>query len=359
MRVAIIHYWLVTMRGGEKVLESLCELFPDADIYTHVYDKEKISATICKHQVYTTFINKLPNAKKWYTKYLMFMPKALEKLDLSSYDLIISSESGPAKGIIAPSHIPHICYCHTPMRYLWDHYHSYLKESGFITKTAFGLLSKRLRLWDLSTANRVNYFIANSNFVAKRIEHIYRRESVVIYPPVDVEHFKITTEKASFYLFLGQLTGYKRADLVIKAFMRNGKRLIIVGDGDLNFELPENIKIMGRLSDEKRNYYLSKAKALVFPGEEDFGIVPVEAIASGTPVIAYGRGGALETVIDNVSGVLFYKQSVKELNKAIRKFELIEKNFDGNTLHELAMKFNKNRFKAEIKEFVKNVLDKK
>ncbi|NIZ40614.1 glycosyltransferase [Entomospira entomophila] len=350
MKVAIIHYWLVNMRGGEKVLEAICELFPQADIYTHVYVPNKMSETIRKHNVFTTFIQKLPRAHKWYQRYLPLMPRALEALDLSHYDLIISSESGPAKGILTPSHIPHICYCHTPMRYLWDYYHHYLHTSGFITRFFFSCLAPSLRNWDVLTSHRVDTFIANSHNVAKRIQRIYRRESSVIHPPVDLPPIEetLTAKKESFYLFLGQVTSYKRADLAIETFRQNGLSLIIAGGGDLLKNLPKNIQSLGFVSDTKRKELLLQAKALIFPGEEDFGIVPLEAIAHGTPVIAYARGGALETVIPNLSGILFEDQTVASLQSAIDLMEQSTYSFNKEKMYHHAEKFSKQRFQREF-----------
>jgi glycosyltransferase involved in cell wall biosynthesis len=349
MKVALVHYWLVTMRGGEKVLEALCEMFPDADIYTHVYDKTKISPIINRHKIYTTSVSRLPFAKKLYTKYLTFMPAAIESIDLSGYDLVISSESGPAKGVIIPSTIPHLCYCHTPMRYLWDYYHRYLKESSFLTRAVFKAAAGRLRIWDLATANRVTAFAANSNYVKTRIKAIYRREAEVIYPPVDTYAFQ-TQPKGDYYLFLGQLVGYKRADLAIEAFRKNGKKLLIIGGGKPPKNLPKNITVLGFVSNEERNSYLARARALIFPGEEDFGIVPVESIASGTPVIAYGRGGALETVSHEVSGLFFYEQSTDALLQAVEAFEKIEHKFDAKMMRLLAASFDKTVFVRKMRK---------
>ncbi|NIZ18615.1 glycosyltransferase family 4 protein [Spirochaetales bacterium BR151] len=357
MKVALIHYWLVGMRGGEKVLEALCELFPQADIYTHVYDPKKISATIKRHRVYTTAIQRLPRATSWYQRYLPLMPRALEALDLSNYDLIISSESGPAKGILAPSHIPHVCYCHTPMRYLWDYYHYYLKSSGKLTQLFFRHFAPALRTWDLLSAYRVDHFITNSHNVARRIMRTYQRESTVIYPPVDLPDAEIlSTQKGNFYLFLGQVTAYKRADLAIDAFRKSGLPLVIAGAGDAIKNLPANIQALGFVSSQKRQELLAQAKALLFPGEEDFGIVPLEAMAHGTPVIAYAKGGALETVIPEVSGILFQEQTVDSLQGAIEQLEANPQRFNPKTLYAHAQKFSKERFKEQMHRYIEQRL---
>jgi glycosyltransferase involved in cell wall biosynthesis len=352
MKVAIIHYWLVSMRGGEKVLESLCELYPQADIYTHVYDPQVISEVLKKHTVRTTFINRLPFAKKFYQKYLSLMPAALEALDLRAYDLIISSESGPAKGILCSAQTPHLCYCHTPMRYLWDYYHHYLATSKGITRFFFKHLAPALRQWDLMSSYRVDHFIANSHNVAKRIKRIYGRESTVIYPPVDVKNFDPHQPRGDFYLVLGQITAYKRVDLAIKLFSKNGKPLVIAGGGDRLIDLPNNITVKGSVSAEEGKTLLQSAKALIFPGEEDFGIVPVEAIAAGAPVLAYGKGGALETVQDGVSGLFFYEQTVEALAECVEKFEKSAHLFSVNTMHKSVMRFDKSCFLAQMKTYI-------
>ncbi|NIZ46891.1 glycosyltransferase [Entomospira nematocerorum] len=358
MKIAIIHYWLVNMRGGEKVLEAICELYPNADIYTHVYIPHQISETIRKHQVFTTFIQKLPGAHKWYQRYLPLMPRALEALDLSQYDLIISSESGPAKGILAPSHIPHICYCHTPMRYLWDYYHHYLRSSRLVTRFFFSWLAPSLRSWDALTSHRVDTFIANSHNVARRIQRIYHRESIVIHPPVDLppQEEILYAEKQSFYLFLGQVTSYKRVDLAIETFRQNGLKLVIAGGGDRLKNLPSNITSLGFVSSAKREELLLQARALIFPGEEDFGIVPLEAIAHGTPVIAYARGGALETVIPNVSGILFEEQTVISLQSAIDTMEQSLNTFNKEKMYRHAAQFSKQRFQKEFSRTIQQVI---
>ncbi|MCL2519494.1 MAG: glycosyltransferase [Spirochaetaceae bacterium] len=356
LKVAIVHYWLVTMRGGEKVVEALCELFPQADIYTHVVNKKNLSPTLLKHNIYTTSISKLPLATKLYQKYLAFMPAALAELDLSSYDLVISSESGPAKSLILPSRLPHLCYCHTPMRYLYDYYHYYLKEAGPLTRFIFKQVAPKLRLWDLAGSNSVSYFIANSANVQNRIARIYRRESEIIYPPVDVSTFIPTNNKKDYYLFFGQLVNYKRVDLAIEAFRQSGKILVIIGGGKKPKNLPPNVKFLGHIAKEQTLTYLAEARALIFPGEEDFGIIPVEAIACGTPVIAYAKGGALETVIEGESGIFFNEQTPSALNAAITKLESGHYNFNAKAMHKLALNFDKTIFKTKITNAVNKLL---
>ncbi|MBL7017122.1 MAG: glycosyltransferase [Kiritimatiellales bacterium] len=326
MKTAIIHYWLVNDRGGEKVLAKLCEQFPDADLFTHVCDPAVIPDSIRRMNIHTTFIQKLPFAKKLYKNYLPLMPLALRRLDLSGYDLIISSESGPAKGIRKPAGATHICYCHTPMRYLWDLSGEYAKNASLLQKIGMKLFLPWLRKWDLWSAAQVDRFIANSQFVADRIKRIYGRDAEVVYPPLDVEHFQtLERDPRDFYLFFGQLTAYKRADLAIEAFNRLGLRLVVAGDGECFQALEKfggpTVELLGRVSDEKRDELYSKAKALIFPGLEDFGIIPVEAQAAGCPVIAFGQGGALETVIDGKTGVFFNEQTADSLCAAVEKFQ--------------------------------------
>ncbi|MCB1331893.1 MAG: glycosyltransferase [Maritimibacter sp.] len=327
-RVAIIHYWLVGMRGGEKVLEALLRMFPQADIYTHAYDPASVSDLIRSKNVYTTSVGKLPFATKLYQKYLPLMPRALEEIDLMGYDLVLSSESGPAKGVIAPPDAPHICYCHSPMRYLWDQYHVYRNSAGLLTKAMLPHLAHRLRSWDVTSAQRVDSFVANSAHVADRIEKYWRRDATVVHPPVPVADFAPVAEadRGDFYLWLGELAPYKRPDLAIEAFNRLGKPFVLIGGPEatakkLAATAKDNVKVLGKRPFDEVKSYMARAKALIFPGEEDFGLVPVEAMAAGRPVIAYGRGGALDTVIDRETGLLFHDQSVEAIVEAVEHFE--------------------------------------
>ncbi len=356
MKVAIIHYWLVGMRGGESVLESLCELYPQAHIYTHALDESAISPIIARHKIITTFVSKLPFSKRKYQSYLPFMPLALESLPVHDYDLVISSESGPAKGVIPGPRAVHICYCHSPMRYIWDMYHDYRARVGFLTRMVMPLLAHYLRMWDVTSSNRVDNFIANSNYVAGRILKYYHREADVIHPPVRTEEFFISDSIDDYYLVLGQLVPYKRADLAVEAFNRSGKRLVVIGDGEQLDTLKKiarpNVEILGRQPFSMIRQYLARCKALIFPGVEDFGIVPLEVMASGRPVIAYGKGGALETVVDGKTGLFFSEQSIRSLNEAVVKYELIQDKFDPHLIRKHAETFSKERFKEKIKAYI-------
>ncbi len=330
MRVAIVHYWLVGMRGGEKVLESLCRMFPQADIYTHVYDPAAISNTIKKHKIQTTFIGRLPLAKTMYKRYLPLMPIALEQLDLSGYDLVISSESGPAKGIIPTSPAVHICYCHSPMRYIWNMYNKYYESSGLVTRMMMPPMAHYLRTWDVATSNRVDGFIANSSTVAHRIKSYYRRDSEVIHPPVDTQAFSPVPrrELEDYYLMVGELVGYKRPDLAVEAFNRLGAKLVVIGGGEMLNHLRKiagpNVTILGAQPFDVLKHHYARCKALIFPGEEDFGIVPLEAMASGRPVIAYGRGGATETVVPHKTGMFFEEQTVEAIIGAVERWQKVD-----------------------------------
>ena len=357
-KIALVHYWLTGMRGGEKVVQSICNLYPDMDIFTLVYDEAKIVESIKKHNINTSIIQKLPFGKKKYKIYLPFMPVAIEQFDLSEYDIVISSESGIAKGVLTKPETCHICYCHTPMRYLWNMYFEYLKNEriGFLKRSFIKVFFNYLRLWDVASAMRVNYFISNSNNVRKRILKYYNRDSEVIYPPVDVENFKLERKKQDYYLVVSQLVSYKRIDLAIEAFNRLKKELIIIGGGPEFKRLKKiagaNIKFLGWQSGEELRKYYANAKAFIFPGEEDFGITPVEAQASGTPVIGFGKGGLLETVIDKETGLFFYKQEIKDLIEAINSFESKKSKFDSDKIRKNSLKFSREIFESRLGKFI-------
>lgn len=372
MKVAVVCDWLVVYAGAEKVLEQILNIYPEADLFALVdfLDKDKRNF-IQNKKVTTTFIQKLPKAKTKYRNYLPLMPLAIEQLDLSKYDLVISSSHCVAKGILTGPNQVHISYVHSPIRYAWDLQHQYLKEAG-LTKGLKGWIAKiilhYMKIWDTRTSNGVDYFIANSKFVAKRIWKCYRRKTDVIYPPVDVEAFEYCDKKDDFYLTASRMVPYKKMDLIVEAFTEMpDKKLVVIGDGpdfDKIQKIAEghnNIRLMGYQPFKVLKEHMQKAKAFVFAAEEDFGITPVEAQACGTPVIAYGRGGALETVRglsikDNPTGVFFDKQDNDSLIKAINYFEENRKKIQFKDCRENALSFSINNFRCILKKYVDNKL---
>jgi len=355
MKVAIVHYWLVNMRGGEKMLEALLEMFPDADIFTHVYNPKAVSS-IKNHHIFTSRINRLPFAKKLYQLYMPLMPNALMGFDLQGYDLVISSEAGPAKGVVPNPNAYHLCYCHSPMRYLWDMYHEYFRGTNPLVRFFMKRMIPSLRVWDVTSANLVDRFVTNSAFVAKRIRRIYNREAEVVYGPASIEKFLNVERKPSdFYLFFGQLTGYKRADIAIEACVKSGRKLVVAGAGAKKKEIKKYAKIglvtfKGRVSDDEICELFASAKALLYPGIEDLGLVPIEANAAGCPVIAYGDGGALETVKENATGLFFDKQTPESLIEAMEHFEQNEVTFSNRELfYDHVQQFSKAAFIERVR----------
>lgn len=354
MRAAIIHYWLLNMRGGEKVVEALCRMLPEADIFTLFYDPEKVSETIRARRVTASFLNPL---RRHYRSLLPLMPMALESFDLRGYDLIVSSESGPAKGVLAPSAARHVCYCHTPMRYLWDLYPAYRNEftESAWKRALMAPVANYLRLWDFSTAARVDEFVANSANVARRIWKTYRREARVIYPPVAVETF-YWKEPEDYYLIVSELVAYKRIDYAVEAFANSGRRLRVVGDGPeygaLKRMAKGNVEFCGRVSDEELRELYARARAFLMPGEEDFGMTPVEALASGKAVIALGRGGVLESVplSEPVGGVLY--DAPEQLPRAIEEFERMEPHVSPASLRKWAERFGEKQFFEQMRSML-------
>ena len=329
MKIAIVHYWLVNMRGGEKVLEALLELFPDADIFTHVYNPKTISPLINSHKVITSHIQKMPLAKKLYQLYMPLMPKALMEFNLQQYDLVISSEAGPAKGVVPNPNAYHLCYCHSPMRYLWDMYHEYLRGANALIRFFMKRMIPSLRVWDITSANMVDRFITNSNFVAKRIMRIYNRSAEVVFGPTSIERFLKTERKPDdYYLFFGQITGYKRADLAIEACIKSGRKLIVAGGGGKKeikkYRKNPLIKFYGKVTDDEAARLYAGARALLYPGIEDLGLIPIEANAAGCPVIAFGEGGVLDTIEENATGIFFNEQNADSLADALNRFEAME-----------------------------------
>lgn len=362
LKVAIVHYWLVNMRGGEKVIEDLLEIFPDAEIFTLVYDKKKISEKINSKKIHVSFIQKLPFAVSKYQNFFPLFPFAIEQFDLSKFDLVISSDSGFTKMALTGARQLHVSYCHTPMRYAWDKYFEYLNQSGlgFIKRTAMRLFMHYIRFTDLASSFRVDHFIANSKTVAARINKHYRRNAEVIYPPVDCDKFAIGNSAArgtasSYFLFVGQLIPYKKPDLAVRAFNELGLELVIAGTGQMEKQLKKiagpNIKFAGRVDDARLKELYRDCAALVFPNEEDFGIVPVECMASGRPVIALNLGGAAETVIDGKTGILFDGCDEKSLVLAVKRFISERGHFEPQKIREHALSFSRDVFKEKIRSF--------
>jgi glycosyltransferase involved in cell wall biosynthesis len=356
MRTAIVHYWLLNMRGGERVVEALCRLLPEADVFTLFYDPDRVSPVIRSHVVKTSFLNPL---RRYYRSLLPLFPAALEHLDLRGYDLVISSESGPAKGVLNSSDTRHICYCHSPMRYLWDLYPAYLHDwtRSRWKRAAIATLSPRLRLWDYATAARVDEFIANSRNVQRRIWKAYRRRSRVIYPPIAVEAFSWRAPD-DYYLVVSELVAYKRVEDAVRSFSESGRRLKIVGDGpeyrSLRRLAKPNVEFCGRVPQGQLGELYARCRALLMPGEEDFGMVAVEAMASGKAVIALGRGGVLECVPPgNPLAAVFYEQPGDEpLEQAVSRFEEIERFVRPLDLQSWATRFSESRFQREMRQLI-------
>lgn len=332
-------------------------MYPEADVFTHVYDPASTSEIIRRHTIRTTYIGRLPFARKLYQKYLPLMPSALEELDLTGYDLVISSESGPAKGVITHPNAVHVCFCHSPMRYLWDQYHLYRGNAGLLTRAFMSLTMPALRAWDMAASARVDHFVANSTFVARRIAKAYRRDATVINPPVDLDAFAIAPEPAKdFYLVAGQLVPYKRVDLAIAACAALGRRLVVVGTGPEEARLRAmagaGVEFRGWASHEELRRLYANCRALLFPGEEDFGIVPLEAMASGRPVIAYKSGGALDTVVEGRTGTFFERQTAEDLAVAISATEAAEAGFDPEAIRAHGRGFGRDVFRARMSAFI-------
>lgn len=366
MKVAIVHDWLVTYAGAEKVLEEILNVYPEADIFSLVDFIEKDKRNFIKDKdVATSFIQKLPFSKRKYRNYLPLMPLAIEQLDVSRYDLIISSSHAVAKGIITGPDQLHISYVHSPIRYAWDLQHQYLVESG-LSKGLKGLITKyilhKIRNWDYRTANGVDYFISNSDFIGRRIKKVYRRSSKTIYPPVDVSSFTLNEKKEDFYLTASRMVPYKKIDIIVEAFSKMpDKELVVIGDGPdfekIKAKAGPNVKLLGYQSFSSLIDYMQRAKAFVFAAEEDFGITPVEAQACGTPVIAYGKGGSKETVrnlkeVDNPTGLFFYEQTANAIMEAINQFESHSYKLSALDCRENACEFSPERFRDELKTFI-------
>jgi glycosyltransferase involved in cell wall biosynthesis len=380
MRVAVIHDWLVIYGGAERVLEHILDLYPQADLFSLIDTVPEAQRHFLRGKPpKTSFLQKIPGVHRHYRKLLPLMPFAIEQFDLSDYDLIISSSYCVAKGVLTGPNQVHVCYCHSPMRYAWDHYHEYLEQLN-LQRGLKGLFVRwqlhRIRTWDVRSSNSVDVFLANSSFVAKRIAKIYRRDSVLLYPPVDTRLFTLQAHKQDYYVTAGRLVPFKRIDLVVAAFAQMpDKKLVVVGDGPEMAKLRQlagpNVSFVGYQSAAVVREHLAHAKAFLFPSEEDFGIVPLEAQACGTPVIAYARGGALETVCGlgeasqhasaaqgehAPTGIFFHEQTVPSLVQAVQRFEQAaeEKTWNPEAIHQHAQRFSIDAFKAGLLQHVQN-----
>ena len=356
MKVALVHDWLPFMGGAERVLSNIYELYPEAPIYTLICNKNRMEGPLKTADIRTSYLQKKKEITN-HRKLFPFMPSAIESFDLNEYDMVISSSSSVAKAVITHPDAIHICYCHSPMRYAWEFSYEYagkMAGKNRLVQKALKYFMTWMRVWDYSSAARVDYFIANSENVAKRIKKHYRRDSVVIHPPVRCNLFNISDEDGDFFLCVSRLQEYKRVDIAIEACNKLGVKLKVVGDGPDAKQLKSiagpNVEFLGRVPDEQVKELYAKCRAFLFPGEEDFGITPLEAMASGRPVIAYGKGGALETVVDGKTGLFFKEQTTDSLVEAIKKFETMS--FDKKELRAHAEKFDESVFKEKIRQFV-------
>lgn len=364
MKLAIVHDWLTNMGGAERLIVNFHELYPDAPIYTSVYNPEKVDKELRENvDIRTTFLQKNRKKVENHKKYFPLMPMAFESLDLNDYDVILSSSTCCAKGIIAHPDAVHICYCATPMRYAWEKRQDYVIGMGKLKKKLISILLHYMRMWDVTSSARVDYFIANSTAVQKRIKKYYNRDSVVINPAVRCGLFDISDKNEDYYFVVSRLVRYKRFDLAVQACKELHKKLIVIGDGPELENLKqiadgdENIKFLGAQPSDVVKKYMAEGKALLFPGEEDFGITPVEAMACGRPVIAYGKGGVLDSVIDGKTGVFFKEQTVEALKEAILKSE--QMNFDKQEIRQHTFQFDESEFKRKIQRFIEEKVGEK
>lgn len=369
MRVALVHDWLTGMRGGEKCLEVFCELFPEADVFTLLHIPGSVSPTIERHRISTSLLQRLPGSARHYRWYLPLMPTAIEAFDLSAYDLVISSSHCVAKGVIPRPDALHVAYMHTPMRYAWDLWPQYFPPTGLVSRCLIPPVLNYLRTWDVAASQRVDVFVANSQFVAQRIARYYRRRATVLHPPVDTAWFTPGTQREAYYLMVTALVPYKGVEMAIAAFNALQRPLKIIGSGPLAASLKAlagpSITFLGWRSNEELRQYYAACRALIFPAQEDFGIVPLEANAAGRPVIALGLGGALETVIPLAAaattaptGILFTPRSAEALADAVRVFEAQEARFCPQALRQHAQQFDRQHFKTRFAHLIARLLDR-
>lgn len=355
LKIAIVCDWLTTSGGAEKIVHSLHKIFPEAPIYTTLFDKHRLPM-FANAKIETSYLQKIPIAKKKHQLFLPFMPRIFENFDLNDFDIVISSSHSCAKGIITKPSTLHISYCHSPMRYAWENNINYINEYQVnpIFKKLAHVIIHKLRLWDRLSADRVDYFITNSNYIRRRVNKFYRRTSSVINPFVDDKFFSSNETQGDYYLAVGRLTPYKKFDLIIDTFNKIGKPLKIVGTGvskrKFMAKSKPNIEFLGYVEDQQLQNLYASAKALIFPQVEDFGIIPLEAMAAGTPVIAFSKGGALETVVDKKTGLFFEEQTIDSLSKALSRFE--NHTFDKKIIQEHASKFSEQIFQDKIIDYI-------
>lgn len=366
LKIALVCDWLTNAGGAERVIKVMHEIFPNAPIYTTLYDAKKMHG-FENADIRTSYLQKIPFAKTHHQFFLPWMPEVFESMNLDSYDIVISSSHSCAKGIITKPTTLHICYCHSPMRYAWDNHHAYIKEytMNWVMKKWGKNFMHKIRMWDRLAAERVDAYCANSHFIQKRIQKYYRKIADVIHPPVDMKKFNIEKGEKSYYLAIGRLTPYKKFDMIVEAFNALEKPLVIVGTGVEEARLKakarkssnggKNITFVGHISEEDLPQVYANAKALIFPQIEDFGITPLESMASGRPVIAYKEGGALETIKEGVTGIFFNEQSAAGIVAAVHEFERNYRNFSPEKIREHAMKFSTETFKEKFVEYVEDM----
>jgi len=376
MRVAIVHHWFVTQGGGERVAEVIGEMFPEADLFTLVAEPSFVPPGLAARRRTVSLLQSLPGGSRIHRHLLPLYPFAVEQLDLTGYDLVLSSDSGPMKGVITHQDAVHICYCHSPMRYLWDGYHEYAGRMSGLSRLAFALSAHYVRGWDYQAAQRVTHFIANSEYVARRISHFYGRSSTVINPPIDTDHGFIANDPGTYYLAVGRLVGYKRTDILIEACNRLGRELRIVGEGPemkrLRSIAGPTIRFLGKLNNSDLWDAYAGCRALLFAADEDFGMVALEAQACGRPVIAFGKGGSLETVrgcpddslgdkqkLDTATGVFFFEQTEEAVARAMLRFEALESDLSPLVIQDHARQFDTGIFKERMWNYISEVCERR
>jgi len=361
MKIALVHDFLLKLGGAERVLKVLSEMYPEAPIYTLLYDEKVCGEVFPKERVRTSCLQNFPEFIRRRHRFLTHkMPRAIEELDLSEYDLVISSSAAYSHGLVVPVTTKHVCYCHSPMRYAWDHSSEYLEENNVHgwKKILYAWLIRNLREWDQVAADRPDKYLANSQTVALRLKKYYKVDADVVFPPVDTHKFKVIDENSDYFLIVSTLTPYKRIDLAVQLFNKIGRRLVVIGDGShreyLEAIAADNIDFLGFKKDEEVREYMQNARALLFPGEDDFGIVPVEAMACGKPVLAFGKGGALETVVPGETGELFYEPTVESMEDGLARLMYNEKNYKPLSIRRHANQFSREEFEKKIRAVCSN-----